>query len=66
MKMIRILGNNNWGFDTKSLTTIYRALILSAIDIIYNSAEKKFKYSNTHSQSRYTFGYRCLQIKSCR
>jgi len=44
LKTIKILGNSSWGSDTKSLITIYKALILSLIDygdIIYNSAKNK-------------------------
>lgn len=44
LRTIKILGNNTWGSDTKSLITIYKALILSLIDygnIIFNSANKK-------------------------
>lgn len=42
MKTIKILGNNTWGADTKSLISIYKALILSTIDYgdtIYTSAK---------------------------
>lgn len=44
LRTIKILGNSTWGSDTKSLITIYKALILSLIDygdIIFNSAKKK-------------------------
>lgn len=44
LRTIEILGNSTWGSDTKSLITIYKALILAFIDygdIIYNSAKKK-------------------------
>ncbi|CAI6353822.1 unnamed protein product [Macrosiphum euphorbiae] len=42
MKIIKTLGNNTWGSETKSLLRIYKSLILSVIDygaIIYNSAK---------------------------
>ncbi|VVC39140.1 Hypothetical protein CINCED_3A000860, partial [Cinara cedri] len=44
MKTIKILRNSNWGADTESLISIYKALILLSIDygdIIYNSAKDK-------------------------
>lgn len=44
IKTLKILGNNNWGADTNSLITVYKALILSSIDygdIIYHSAKQK-------------------------
>jgi hypothetical protein len=44
LKTIKTLGNNSWGSDTKSLITIYKALIqFSSIDYrdIYNSTKKK-------------------------
>ena len=44
MRTVKILGNYNWGAETKTLISIYKARILSLIDygsVIYNSA--KFK-----------------------
>lgn len=42
IKILKVLGNNTWGSEKKSLLTIYKSLILSVIDYgdtIYNSAK---------------------------
>lgn len=44
MRTVKILGNYTWGAETKTLISIYKALILFLIDygsIIYNSAKPK-------------------------